>query len=880
MNPPPQKKLCQIVSLSDLPSCLYKERTYRTGINRTLVIECPINGSNPDVTYYKMIAPSTRARFEQLLGGSSSNVGESTSDLATLRRMGRFKLAPTSAADFGLYECIPRSLAGTAKCDIHVELGATPNPPEQCSVQLALVNNKTFAQFACRPGFNQGGSVSFLSIYELVDKQLKLSGRVNIDENRLDTDKEVPYITPAEPDSYYEYVVMQENNFGNSTSVLLTLGEPADRRPGVSGYAEAAARKLFTIGAGVVAAVIALAICATCCCSDLIRNDSSCCKCCFPGSAGGASFTAAHNPVSYKKNGYHQDALSYKKAPYDSDPSSNHMHSHHSQVYTSMFATSPLIAAENSASSLSKLPYSASNGLGKNLASSYSPYEFYDNDANSLLLKTTPLYTAGPTSKTRRIVVDRKTDAVDNAGNNDDDDDDDDAQFYASLALHNAQYNNYDDEDDGHEEYENDQVDMLKRGERYDKYEKFTYKKSSSDYIYGGGRRKYESSGGEQKTAVQLSQEEERSGYGYDEKKAYSKKKEAEEDEALFGKTRVKGATAGLTSLNKLTGSGIESVHNTTSRKQQSLSSHFQAELNMKLKSINKTREDTSPIPPLTTTAMTQSQSPPLKSSKANAKATDDECDKEELLYSKNYRLIDDSGSELNAAASPCARQPLPAPPPISSENKKTSSVIANCKQPPISTSSSSSSSSSSSASSTCSSASSNSANSHSDDHPLHNNEQSNYSLIKATINNKPPILKPKPRNNNIYGTTSPAKGQIRSHSPSTSVTEVSNSSNTCTPQHQAALMTTSSPISVAQASQQRPFNGAATTVCTGSNAVTTTFGLKTFSETTDSPGIINNYDNVITQTTLGRNKPNRSAFGNQPSSHTLERRHVKNSEC
>lgn len=258
------------LSVYYLPTCLYKDRVYRTGINRSIVIECPINGSNPDVTYYKMIPPSTRTKVELI-----------DNDLASLKKIGRYKIYPSSVADFGLYECIPRSLAGTTKCDIHVELGSTPNPPEQCMVQFAQVNNKTFAQFSCRPGFNQGGSISFLSIYELVNKELKLSGRVNIDENKFD--KEVPYITPVDPSSYYEYVIMQENNYGNSTSILLTLGEPSD----LKAHPMMETKNVYVVGGSIVGILFFLFVCGSCCCSDLcvsVKSDNFCCKCC-PGSS-------------------------------------------------------------------------------------------------------------------------------------------------------------------------------------------------------------------------------------------------------------------------------------------------------------------------------------------------------------------------------------------------------------------------------------------------------------------------------------------------------------------------------------------------------------------------------------------------------------------
>ena len=194
--------------------------------------------------------------------------------------MGRYKVTPMSQADFGLYECIPRSLVGTTKCDINVDLGATPNPPEQCNVQFAKVNNKTFAQFSCRPGFNQGGLTSFLTIYEisLSDRQLKLSGRVNIDESKVD--KEVPYITPADEDKYYEFLIMQENNYGNSTPVELTLGIPDEDKS----MASWDSKNIMMVGFGGMILFFFLCVCSCCCCTDLFstaKSDNPCCKCCL-----------------------------------------------------------------------------------------------------------------------------------------------------------------------------------------------------------------------------------------------------------------------------------------------------------------------------------------------------------------------------------------------------------------------------------------------------------------------------------------------------------------------------------------------------------------------------------------------------------------------
>ena len=262
------------LSVHYTPTCTYPNRVYKAGINRTLIIECPINASNPDVTYYKIIPPSSRTKFELI-----------DSSLETLSHVGRFRITPTSAADFGLYECIPRSVAGTAKCDINVELGATPNLPEQCSVQFARVNNKTFAQFGCRPGHNQGGASSFLTIYELVDKQLKLSGRVNIDESKMD--KEVPYITPADEDKYYEFLIVQENNYGNSSSVLLTLGS----LPQAKSSPLFELRNVYYIAGAGAALLLLICVCSCCCCSDSFSSSSSknessgfCGRCC--GSSG------------------------------------------------------------------------------------------------------------------------------------------------------------------------------------------------------------------------------------------------------------------------------------------------------------------------------------------------------------------------------------------------------------------------------------------------------------------------------------------------------------------------------------------------------------------------------------------------------------------
>jgi len=233
-----------------------------------------------------MIPPSSRTKIEQI-----------ETDMDQLRRVGRFRINPSSPADFGLYECIPRSSAGTAKCDINVELGATPNPPEQCTVQIATVNNKTYAQFSCKPGFNQGGHTSFLTIYEINpgDKHLKLSGRVNIDEGKID--QEVPYITPADQDKYYEFLIMQENNYGNSTSIMLTLGQSEEAKE-VEFWST---KNIFIIAVGSGMVLFILFVCVCCCLADLMSNsksDSACCRC---FSASGKYFITTYSICALKK---------------------------------------------------------------------------------------------------------------------------------------------------------------------------------------------------------------------------------------------------------------------------------------------------------------------------------------------------------------------------------------------------------------------------------------------------------------------------------------------------------------------------------------------------------------------------------------------------
>jgi hypothetical protein len=378
-----------ILSVYYKPTCVYPNRIYHTGINRSIIIECPINASNPDVTYYKMAPPNTRAKFELI-----------DSDVETLRKVGRYRIQPNSLADFGLYECIPRSSAGTVTCNINVELGDTPNPPEQCTVQFAKVNNKTFAQFSCKPGFNQGGSVSFLTIYEKVEQQLKLSGRVNIDESKID--KEVPYITPADEDKYYEFLIMQENNHGNSTPILLTLGQSMEIRQSKP----MDTKTVYTI-AGIAGGIfLFVCVCACCCCNEFCsttKSDNPCLKCC------------------QSSDGHDDDGITYKKAPMDATLP-NHQHQ------TFPYPT-------NDMTSKSHMAYST------NLNSS-SNYDYYDNTSTGLLNDP---YSRYSTQKSRVL----------NSTAN---------QQQVKIAYGSVGNNNYDDDEiDEEEPYMNDQDDIMRK---------------------------------------------------------------------------------------------------------------------------------------------------------------------------------------------------------------------------------------------------------------------------------------------------------------------------------------------------------------------------------------------------------------------------------
>lgn len=91
-------------------------------------------------------------------------------------------------------------------------------------------------------------------------------------------DKEVPYITPADEDKYYEFLIMQENNYGNSTSVLLSLGSLPESKS--SPLFEL--KNIYMIAAIAAGVLFVICVCSCCCCSDLMstKPDGLCAKCC------------------------------------------------------------------------------------------------------------------------------------------------------------------------------------------------------------------------------------------------------------------------------------------------------------------------------------------------------------------------------------------------------------------------------------------------------------------------------------------------------------------------------------------------------------------------------------------------------------------------
>jgi len=202
-------------------------------------------------------------------------------------------------------------------------------------------------------------------------------------------------------------------------------------------------------------------------------------------------------------------------------------------------------------------------------------------------------------------------------------------------------------------------------------------------------------------------------------------------------------------------------------------------------------------------------------------------------------------------------------------------------------------------------------------------NHQTN---VPALPSQKPPILKPKPKNTNIYATATSStsnKNDLSLHnrstepllnntinnpnqttatilssfntSPSTSITDVS--SNNCTPQHNlngldaaaAGVMVDTPPLSCNIIKHTTFGNGAITTKVT--TTTTTTNAAPLLNTSIGNGGGF--YDSVnLLNGTMGRNKTNLNGVSideeimavknstNSFASKTLERRHVKNSEC
>jgi hypothetical protein len=190
-----------------LPKCGAKP-IFKTGVNKSTVIECESIDAYPNVTYFRLKPP-----FKDEMAAP---------DFGTINK---FTVTPKKQLDFGIYQCIMRNEAGGKNCEIEIDLGSQPNPPNNCVVSYNRNANKTAAQINCKVGFNQGGSSSEFVVYErnLENNTLRHSGSVNI-HNTGQT--EFGYLTKEiDEHKYYEFVVMQKNNYGNSTEVVVSIGE-------------------------------------------------------------------------------------------------------------------------------------------------------------------------------------------------------------------------------------------------------------------------------------------------------------------------------------------------------------------------------------------------------------------------------------------------------------------------------------------------------------------------------------------------------------------------------------------------------------------------------------------------------------------------------
>jgi hypothetical protein len=179
---------------------------FNTGLNQSTVIECEGFDANPNVTQFSLKGPLATTEITRIFGMDN-----------------KFTVVPRRHQDFGVYECYMRNEAGGKTCEVELRLGGRPNPPTNCAISYNKNSNKTAAQINCKIGYNQGGSISEFIVYErLNDGLLRHSGSVSIHDS---TQTDFGYLTKEiDEHAYYEFVVMQRNNYGNSTEVLVSIG--------------------------------------------------------------------------------------------------------------------------------------------------------------------------------------------------------------------------------------------------------------------------------------------------------------------------------------------------------------------------------------------------------------------------------------------------------------------------------------------------------------------------------------------------------------------------------------------------------------------------------------------------------------------------------
>jgi hypothetical protein len=173
-------------------------------------MECQVSDANPNVTSYQLNGPTESTSIEAILENG--------------KHTGRFKVMPKEKKDLGKYECYPRNSAGSVSCVYNLILGGYPNPPTDCSIKYDRSANKTRGQIGCKTGFNQNGTKLEVNVYERInDGTLKYAGSVNVYEEKAVSS--LGYLTKELDEmAYYEFVVIQTNNYGNSEQVELSIG--------------------------------------------------------------------------------------------------------------------------------------------------------------------------------------------------------------------------------------------------------------------------------------------------------------------------------------------------------------------------------------------------------------------------------------------------------------------------------------------------------------------------------------------------------------------------------------------------------------------------------------------------------------------------------